>query len=762
MSQLIFKPKLVYRKDLKKKFENILINPLSLIVSPAGYGKTLSTRRFLNTKRKFTKIWFTLYKLEIDSMWVWQSFCEALKLAYPILGNRFSNYGIPQNNIDINHFINAIKLNIDKPTILIIDNFHYINNKYIASFIENLIYKNIENLHILIISQSYPDFNYDKLLKMSYIHIIDQDSIKFRKEDISQFFYLNGFDLKQDEINKILNYTKGQPAFTYLFMLYYVKTHNLNNSNKIETLIETEIYNKFDTDDKNSLMKLSLLDSFTIPQAIAVTKSKKVASIIKKLNKNNCFIKFNSIDETYKFNYMFREMLQDFFKFSDLNSSEIYNDCALFYYNDRNYIKAIIYYYKAQNYEPILHIINRGLDNSIFHKIPQIITNVFMEIDISMKSKYPYAYICFIFFYILKVSSYKGQNMIDELRRLYELNSKLENRNHILGELSLIGTLFHFNDMDKIYNDLKEAELLFNGTSSKIYYSTTIFNCASPSNLNLIHNKIGKMYDTVKLAQNNISKYNLLTNGNGSGYEYLIKAEYYYKIGDIDNSELLSYKARFKARSKNQLGLMCSATFLLMRISILNGKTEDLKDYLYELINHIPKVGTSYLMTEYDIIMGYIYGSLGIHEKVASWILEYTVNSKPKLIQTLEFIYLTQSIVALSQNKFKQLEKLSASILDISVEKVLISNIIYAKIYESIAKFKLYGIEEAKPPIIEAINLAQADNILTPFAENIKYIIPILEIINSCDSANILFKCRKLLRGKSNIDVSEIANLNEF
>lgn len=213
---LLFRPKLLYRKRLKNIFEDIFKTPLFLVIANIGYGKTCSVKQFLNSKNNITKLWFSCSN-ETDNLY------KIIKN----INNDFLENEIPKTELEINEFINNLKINIQNTTVLVIDDFN--DNECLNNLIDILIYKNIPNLHIVIICRTFPSFQYKKFLQLGLCRLLNQNDLAFTLEEQNEFFELNDIDLSESEQIFLFNYTNGWIAGTYLSLLSYRKEHNFDN-----------------------------------------------------------------------------------------------------------------------------------------------------------------------------------------------------------------------------------------------------------------------------------------------------------------------------------------------------------------------------------------------------------------------------------------------------------------------------------------------------------------------------------------------------
>lgn len=754
MEKVLFRPKLLYRKRVKNLFKNIFNRPIFLLIASIGYGKTTSIKRFLNSNKNIEQIWFSPELDEIDDNWAWQQLSVSMYHTYPELGKKFSNYGLPQNQVDIQHFIEGLKECVIKPTVLILDDFQEISSKNINFFIEELAYASIPNFHIVVISRTYPSFSYEELILKQYCYMAEQNNIAFNKEETKEFFELNGIELEKTEVETIFNYTDGWIAATYLSLFCYKRDKNFNNIDNCYYLVEKEVYDKFENEIKKILTVFSLIDSFTLEQAVYITGNKKVISVIKYLYSNNCFIKYNFKNDSYTLHMMLKIVASKYLDIFDIDAKDIFERCGQWYEDNKRYILAIKFYHKAQKYNHILNIMDRYLDYNLLTKAPSIIINAFDDISIDKKLEYPFSYILFIRFYIFEININDGKNILKEAKDYYENKYNFPDKNLILGEIALIERLVSYRDIVKMDKYLDEAYRLFDGEKSKIYNSNAIFNFSTPYNLMIFYSKQGQLYDVVKRVQNNFWKYNKITNNFASGYEYLIQAEYYYDIGEFEKAELLAYKARFKAMSQNQFTLVGSANFTLIRLAILSGKIDDLNDCITEIKNRILNTEETFIITQCDIILGYTYVTIGQNDKIPIW-LTRTNPECMVCLQNLEIPCIIYSKFLLSQNNYEILEKVANFMLKISYDNQSILGIIASNIFASVAYYHLYGIEKAKEYILKAIDISRVDGVISQFLE-VEEVVNIIDELNLNDEyvQKILKACKRYKEGISKIKSS--------
>ncbi len=759
MSEILFKPKLLYRKRLKNMLSNIFHKPLFLLIAPIGYGKTNAVKNFLNTQNNFQQIWFIMGGDITDELWVWNKLCEIIEPVFPEIANKFVKQGLPKSEEEILIIIKILKENLKSPLIFVIDDFSDIKSKNLDILVEAIVNAYISNLHIVIISRNYPEFSYKKLCKKGSCFLMNKNDISFTLEEQILFFELNGFKLNEEEQNKLFKQTDGWTSAIYLSMIYYSQEHSFNNFTSYTNLIKSTMFDKLNNDTKNAIMSLSILDSFTSEQALFITKNLEVIHNIHKIAIDNCFIKYDNKTDTYRLHTLLKIVAFEELEESNINIELLYNLCGDWYIKENEIILAITYYHKAKNHEKILYVIEH-YSNKIFSIAPMVILNAFNDIPKIRGLDYPLANIVFVQFYIININIKEGIDMLYRVKEGYQrITNQIETKekNLLLGEIAILEAFINFNDISKVIDYLKEAYRLFNGGHSRLHYDDLIYTLGVPYTLYLYHKEIGELSKVVKILQNDFCYYSKVIYPHDLGYEYLIQAEYYFEIGEFNKVEFFALKAKNKAIEKSQFNILISSLYVLAKISILNG---DINEFT-KCINHVNNIKgniSTFLNNDIDLFLGYIYSCIEQIDKIPKWIVDYDFSQCNYFVCEIGYTDIIYAKVLFSQKKFIELEIFAEAILKASQQKNYILGQIVAYIFDSIAKYNLYSLEIAKNSMIEALKLAEPDNIVMVFVENIYDTTDILNDIENNHAKKILYICEKFKRGVNKINIIESIN----
>ncbi|MDX9872807.1 MAG: helix-turn-helix transcriptional regulator, partial [Clostridia bacterium] len=575
MTGKLFKPKLLQRKRINKILEGIFQVPLFLLLSSIGYGKTTAVKDFLNSRRNFRYAWLSLNSGEYDELWMWQKFCQSLSELNPKLAKRLAEHGFPQTTVDMERILDLIKNALAERTVIVIDDYHENRSELMDGLLTFFARAALNNLHIVLISRTLPKIPVEELSLKGLCIELSQDSFEFNKEETGKLFAQNGFPLTPEELKRLHINTDGWTAAIYLALLKYAEDKRIEDIRDVTRLMKTAVYDKFDRETQIILLKLSLLDSFTLDGAVFVTGNQRSGELIHEIAANNCFLRYDNKNKVYSIHAILKAMLNELFAISDLDKYSLLARCGDYCARADKYIEAIHFYHQAGSFGKILDIFERPGSTEVFDRAPQTVIRAFTDIDKALKLSRPLAYLTYIYSYLGVIDPEEGARMLYEAKVFYEAEQNLVDKEQILGEIALAESVLQFNDAPRMSEYQKKAYDLFGGTSSRIANATESFTFGSPHTLYLYHRERGKLLSLVETIEENTDYYTHVSNGCGTGFEHAARAEYCLETGDLVQAELAAYKTIFKAKTKNQLCLVICGSLCLARLAILHNKPQE-------------------------------------------------------------------------------------------------------------------------------------------------------------------------------------------
>ena len=727
MINQILKPKIFNRKRINMMLNQIFEVPIFFISASMGYGKTTSVKNFLEKNKEIQTIWFDANYEENDDIWIWHKFCNSIKNTNFKLSERFSAYGLPKNDIDNYEIMEIIRDEIEQKTVIVIDDWYDKRTTCIKSLIKAIALEEIPNLYIVIISRNRPSDEYIELELKQKCMVMWQEDIAFTFNETVEFFEINGVILKEKEKKEVYEYTGGWASATYLALLQYYEKNYFDNIPKATELIKTTVYDRFDETTKEIILKLSLVENFTLDQAIYITENKNCSLVIKNLISSNCFIKYNREAKIYTLHSILRSALKEELLLLNIDLTKINNVCGDWYSKNYKDADAMEYYYKAKNYTRIFDLIEKNNTIDLTNLWGKIINPVFNEVSMEQKVNRPIAYLTYIFFYILYRNAIVGKELLYELWVIYEVNDDLKDRNQVLGEIAFLESILMIDDVKKMCEYHKKAYEFFKGGTSKIANYKMPITFGSPHFLCLFHRKKGELKALIKLFEKESHYFIHISNGGATGVNYLMLGEYFFETGDALNGELFAYKAFYKAKSKEQTSILICSLFLLIRIHLYKNNRVEFQNKFNSLINIGENLNIPRFLNGTEIALAYINGITGNFKDIDNWACDLEMYNMQIISPRAKMSYIIYGLKMIHKESYIELEIQAETMLEIYAKGNNIFGTIYAYIFNSIAKYKLYGMEEAKKSLLKAIDLAEGDELIMCFVELGPHILPIIE-----------------------------------
>lgn len=735
------------RERVEKLMDNLFNYPLTIVSATMGYGKTTSVRNYLSGRNVQT-VWVSLLGSDGMTSVFWSKLSAAVEALHSEKGSRLRQLGFPLDAKQVDAVINLIwKMDHSKETVLVIDDYHIIDgNKQVASLVEQIVQEGIPNLHLVLISRTRPKLNHINLLSKGLCYYIDSDTLSFTMQEIEDYFKLMDCDVKPYELEKVYRHTKGWISAVYLMMLGAKQGMPVTDISGINSLLENNLFIYFDFETQEALQRLAILDNFTMQQAVTVMENPDIPQIIKYLQEMNAFVEYDRQAGVYKLHSVLLDFLREKLSVSSLDVNDIYHRAGKWYMEQRDIITAFDYYHRVGKVEELLEYLNNlnNVENvDMGYMGYELTQKIYTELPHDLCVKYPFPFLQMARNFIISgcYSVIKqGVEIVDIMKKYYSkphgLPEKLQNK--ILGELEVITVFMVFNDAKKMVEHSRKAyELLDGGTSCVIFWHNK-FTFGLPHFLYTYYREPGKLKETVDCIQDGFPP--AVADGCGMGCEYTALAEYALERCDIQNAEFYAKKSIYKAKIRDQVGVILCAKFTLMRLAILKGNGLEAKKLLVktknELIEILEKMSDptraiydatiAISNATVDMCEGYIYGCLKLKDMIPEWLQNGDLTSVTLMLKGMAVPDIIRGKAVLLSENWLELEVLCESFKkDFEIYHNQLG-ILINSIYEAAAKFNLYGMEAGISVLLPALKDGETDGIILPFAENADFILPML------------------------------------
>lgn len=321
----ILRPVLVPRKKVLRQlneggYEGHL---LTLVSAPAGYGKTTAVRMWVE-EAECPVAWVTLEESDNDLKQFLTYLLAALGRAVDDLGHVALELVENAQEIDLQRILGLLindLYDLDQPVILVLEEYHLIENESIDKAVEFLLNHAVGKLRLVIATREDPNLPLTRLRVRNQITEIRAADLSFSLEEAGDFFSdVMGVNLSQNETEILKNRTEGWAAGLQLAGLSlkesrdtakFVQAFGGTHRHVLDYLIE-EALNKQSEEMREFLRRTSILDQLSASLCEAVTGRRDSSNHLQYLETNNLFLV--SLDEErtwYRYHALFGELLKN-------------------------------------------------------------------------------------------------------------------------------------------------------------------------------------------------------------------------------------------------------------------------------------------------------------------------------------------------------------------------------------------------------------------------------------------------------------------
>ena len=603
-----------YSDRLKNKLNSLRTARAAIVEAPSGYGKTTAVRDYLegNLPQSASVYWFTAVDESPET--AFRRLCREIEKIDGRAGERLLRIGFP-NAVTIGEACEALRsMQCDRDSWLVIDNFQFLNGSLPPSFLTALLEHGGLGLHIVILTQMLGRDVHRAIAGQGFLHITASD-LRMEVEDVLRYYALAGADITREEAKSVVRYTEGWAIAVYLQLKAFQETGTFSDT-AILSLMEHLVWERLTEEQKVFLLWLSPFETVTMQQACALARFDAMPEYALEALQNP-FIRYEKTESRYELHGILSELLV---RKRRERGAAFEREClmragGLCRDNNRN-AEALAFYWQIKDYRGILCL---DFSSLIFDKIGNmsfsaVALDIAQNCPAEIKNGHPLS--------MLRVAwALKAAGMdaaFDGL--LDELESTLEQGGLLRAEWLLLSSYRVYPDVEKMTPLLKEAAFLFNGKSSRVILPDAPWCFGDYSQMAVFHRKPGEADREADALEEFISLYSKLTNGHGSGADALFRAELAHYRGDLNQAEILAYKAIFLAEINRQSIVQLGATLHLCEIAVEKSSFEEWQSALSSMEHAASYQNNAVVRTVLDTLRGILLNELGHQDRIAGWL----------------------------------------------------------------------------------------------------------------------------------------------
>ncbi len=309
---------LLERSDLVASLDDLLNYQASIVIAPAGYGKTtlLTQWRERLSADGCRAGWLTLEGQDADTYRFLCYSIFALAEAGVDLGQleMFAEQGLTELPLEsaLVRFLSSVEA-AGKPVVLILDDYHRLESESIDQLMDKLIDNAPGNLHLIISSRHRPAFNVAQLCLTGRGIEIGAEMLRFSDAEMQQALG----NIRNDEVlGTIQSTTEGWPVAVQLARLAYVGGGSFDmramtgREGHIAHFFSEQVVRGLADKHQQLLTRTAILDQFNVELANAVYGGADASKILHSLSDLSALIvRLDEEGEWYRYHHLFAEFL---------------------------------------------------------------------------------------------------------------------------------------------------------------------------------------------------------------------------------------------------------------------------------------------------------------------------------------------------------------------------------------------------------------------------------------------------------------------
>lgn len=696
---------------------------LTTVVAPMGYGKTTAINWFLAEKTKGGKavaIRLSIYSEKLPMLW--RSAQDAFRFAgLDVL----SAFDFPTGEAAVTLVLEELcrAFSSGKTAYyLFLDDFHLLRDERAVRFICRISARLPENAHLIVASR-------DRFLPAGEIvrlggnlHQIGMEHLRLNHTELAVYAHRCGAELSEQQLEALLRSSEGWFSAIYLNLRALSERGRLPDaSSDIFEMFTAAMIDPLPPDRQEFLAVMGLADEFTAEMARFVTENPETDAIIQDLTCQNAFVTRLPDSQRYRFHHMMKECaLRKFRTLPEQSQICYWNRFGSWYGEQGQYLHALGAYGRSGNSDAALTIIEKDAGNLLSALHPEELLERLNACPEEVLTRHPTA----ILVLMRRLFTWRQIPKMLQLKALLERaiaespDMPEEERGNLLGECDLIMSFLMYNDITKMSELHRSASCQMSRPAVTIQAGSS-WTFGSPSVLMMYYRAPGELQKETREMHECMPHYYRITNGHGLGAELVMDAEASFMQGKLHEAEIGLARARAAIAGSGQENMALCCDFLELRLLGSGGRRRlDVKARAEALLARHDVV----LLNMFESILAYYYALLQEAEKIPDVFRLHRLDTVNYFAPGKPMMELIENQVYLAQGEFPRVIGRSEPLLSgcESLHYALVA--LHIRLQTASAYEALGNRAMARKLLVRALEDAEPDGFVLPFAENAPYL----------------------------------------
>ena len=696
---------------------------LTTVVAPMGYGKTTAINWFLAEKTKGGKavaIRMSIYSEKLPMLW--RSAQDAFRFAgLDVLSAFDFPTGEAAATLVLEELCRAFSSG-KTAYYLFLDDFHLLRDERAVRFICRISARLPENAHLIVASR-------DRFLPAGEIvrlggnlHQIGMEHLRLNHTELAVYAHRCGAELSEQQLEALLRSSEGWFSAIYLNLRALSERGRLPDaSSDIFEMFTAAMIDPLPPGRQEFLAVMGLADEFTAEMARFVTENPETDAIIQDLTCQNAFVTRLPDSQRYRFHHMMKECaLRKFRMLPEQSQTRYWNRFGVWYGAHGQYLHALGAYRMSGNNDAALTIIEKDAGNLLSALHPEELLERLNACPEEVLTRHPTA----ILVLMRRLFTWRQIPKMLQLKALLERaiaespDMPEEERGNLLGECDLIMSFLMYNDITKMSELHRSASRQMSRPAVTIQAGSS-WTFGSPSVLMMYYRAPGELQKETREMHECMPHYYRITNGHGLGAELVMDAEASFMQGKLHEAEIGLARARAAIAGSGQENMALCCDFLELRLLGSGGRRRlDVKARAEALLARHDVV----LLNMFESILAYYYALLQEAEKIPDVFRLHRLDTVNYFAPGKPMMELIENQVYLAQGEFPRVIGRSEPLLSgcESLHYALVA--LHIRLQTASAYEALGNRAMARKLLVRALEDAEPDGFVLPFAENAPYL----------------------------------------
>ena len=696
---------------------------LTTVVAPMGYGKTTAINWFLAEKTKGGKavaIRMSIYSEKLPMLW--RSAQDAFRFAgLDVLSAYDFPTGEAAATLVLEELCRAFSSG-KTAYYLFLDDFHLLRDERAVRFICRISARLPDNAHLIVASR-------DRFLPAGEIvrlggnlHQIGMEHLRLNHTELAVYAHRCGAEISEQQLEALLRSSEGWFSAIYLNLRALSERGRLPDaSSDIFEMFTAAMIDPLPPGRQEFLAVMGLADEFTAEMARFVTENPETDAIIQDLTCQNAFVTRLPDSQRYRFHHMMKECaLRKFRTLPEQSQICYWNRFGSWYGAQGQYLHALGAYGRSGNNDAALTIIEKDAGNLLSALHPEELLERLNACPEEVLTRHPTA----ILVLMRRLFTWRQIPKMLQLKALLERaiaespDMPEEERGNLLGECDLIMSFLLYNDITKMSRLHRSASRQMSRPAVTIQAGSS-WTFGSPSVLMMYYRAPGELQKETHEMHECMPHYYRITNGHGLGAELVMDAEASFMQGKLREAEIGLERARAAIAGSGQENMALCCDFLELRLLRSGGRRRlDIKARAEALLARHDVV----LLNMFESILAYYYALLQEPEKIPDVFRLHRLDTVNYFAPGKPMMELIENQVYLAQGEFPRVIGRSEPLLSGcgSLHYALVA--LHIRLQTASAYEALGNRAMARKLLVRALEDAEPDGFVLPFAENAPYL----------------------------------------